>query len=186
MSTKHSKLLSLILRHDPARFRVALDSAGWTDVGALLDACARAGQPITRADLDAIVATSDKQRFALDGERIRANQGHSVDVDLGLPQVAPPALLFHGTVAEALPGIREKGLEKRARHHVHMASERAPATTVGIRRGAPVILAIRAGEMAAAGHAFYCSANGVWLADAVPPQFIDFPDAPEPRGGGRR
>ncbi len=176
MSKHHSKFLSLILRHDPARFGVVLDSAGWTDVSALLAACAAAGTPITRAELEAIVATSDKQRFALDGERIRANQGHSVPVELGLARVAPPAQLFHGTVDAALPGIRERGLEKRARHHVHLSDQQGTATSVGIRRGAPVLLVVRAAEMAAAGHAFYRSENGVWLVDAVPPEFIEFPN----------
>lgn len=178
MSTKTSKFLSLILRHEPAKFGIALDSAGWTDVDALLAAMAAHGQAITREPLAAVVRDSDKQRFALseDGMRIRANQGHSVEVDLQLPQVDPPEHLFHGTVAEALPSIRQVGLEKRARHHVHMSDVVSTASTVGLRRGAPVILTIRAREMAAAGHPFYRSANGVWLADVVPARFIDFPE----------
>ena len=164
MANKHSKFLSLILRHDPSVVGITLDSAGWTDVAALLAACAAKGTSITRAELAAIVRDSDKQRFALsdDGLRIRANQGHSVPVELGLPRVDPPAQLFHGTVTAALPEIRAKGIEKRARHHVHMSEVVATATTVGMRRGAPVLLTIRAAEMAAAGHAFYRSENGVW------------------------
>lgn len=176
--SKSSKFLSLILRHDPARFGVQLDSAGWTDVDALLAAMAAHGTSLTRDELAQLVRESDKQRFALsdDGTRIRANQGHSVEVDLQLPQVEPPEHLFHGTIAAALPAIRQTGLEKRARHHVHMSDVVSTASTVGMRRGAPIILTIRAREMAAAGHPFYRSANGVWLADHVPPQFIDEPD----------
>src|SRR6185503_2401010 len=114
--------------------------------------------------------------FALsaDGERIRANQGHSVDVDLQLAPAAPPATLFHGTVDAAIASIRAQGLLRGERHHVHLSSDIATASKVGGRRGKPVILTVRSGAMAAAGHVFYCSANGVWLTDHVPPEFIDF------------
>jgi putative RNA 2'-phosphotransferase len=173
-----SKFLSLVLRHDPARIGITLDAAGWTEVDALLAACAAHGVAITRGQLAEIVAHSDKQRFALsaDGERIRANQGHSVEVALGLAPQAPPARLYHGTVRAALDAIRATGLERRARHHVHLSADRETATKVGARRGAPVILTIRADEMAAAGHTFYRSDNGVWLTDHVPPGFIEGPD----------
>ena len=172
-----SKFLSLVLRHDPAKVGVVLDDAGWTAVATLLDALGRHGHPLTRAELDELVRTSDKQRYALspDGTRIRANQGHSVDVELDLPVTAPPTRLFHGTVAEFLPSIREKGLIKGSRHHVHMSADTETATKVGGRRGKPEILVIRAAEMAAAGHVFFRSANGVWLTDVVPPQFIEEP-----------
>jgi putative RNA 2'-phosphotransferase len=188
MSDLHiSKLLSLVLRHEPARIGITLDSAGWTDVAALLAALAAHGQPMSRAELDRLVASSDKQRFALspDGTRIRANQGHSVSVDLQLPPRRPPALLYHGTVAAALPGIRAEGLQKRKRHHVHLSADLGTATKVGGRRGAPIILTVRADAMAAAGHVFYCSANGVWLTDEVPPRFLEIPrlsedDEPSP------
>lgn len=176
MSVRASRFLSLVLRHDPARIGVVLDDAGWTDVAALLSACAQHGVPLTRAELAEIVATSDKQRFALspDGERIRANQGHSVEVDLQLTPAVPPSTLFHGTIDSAIASIRAQGLVRGQRHHVHLSSDIATATRVGGRRGKPIVLTIRAAEMAADGHIFYCSANGVWLVDHVPPKFIDF------------
>jgi uncharacterized protein (TIGR02452 family) len=176
MSVRVSKFLSLVLRHDPARIGITLDDAGWTDVDALLAACTAHGVAITRGELAAIVASSDKQRFALsaDGERIRANQGHSVEVDLQLPPAAPPATLFHGTVEPALASIRIEGLVRGKRHHVHLSRDLETASRVGARRGKPVLLTIRAADMAAAGHVFYCSANGVWLVEHVPPEFIVF------------
>jgi len=188
MSVRASKFLSLVLRHDPGRIGIVLDDAGWTDVAALLAACAQHGVSLTRADLTEIVATSDKQRFALspDGERIRANQGHSVEVDLQLAPAEPPATLFHGTVDSAIASIRAEGLVRGQRHHVHLSSDIATATRVGGRRGKPVVLTIRAGQMAAAGHVFYCSANGVWLVDHVPPEFIDFKDPVRPVRSGAR
>lgn len=172
-----SKFLSLVLRHQPQRIGITLDDAGWTDVGALLVALAAHGTHLTRDQLAAIVAGSDKQRFAMseDGERIRANQGHSVQIELGLPDAVPPARLYHGTYADAVASIHSTGLHKGARHAVHLASEVSTATTVGMRRGAPVILTIRADEMVAEGLRFQQSANGVWLTDAVPARFIDFP-----------
>src|SRR4051812_11958796 len=174
MSRSTSKFLSLILRHDPAKVGIVLDAAGWTDVAALLAALAAHGHAITRDELAEIVRTSDKQRFALspDGTRIRANQGHSVDVELELPEATPPATLYHGTVAEFLDAIRDKGLIKGSRHHVHMSADIETAKKVGGRRGKPVVLVVRAEAMAAAGHVFFLSANGVWLTDHVPPAFI--------------
>lgn len=182
MSVRVSKFLSLVLRHDPARIGITLDDAGWTDVDALLAAAGAHGVPLTRDELREIVADSDKQRFALspDGARIRANQGHSVEVDLQLAPCEPPALLYHGTVDAALPGIREEGLQRGARHHVHLSVEVDTATKVGRRRGAPVILTIRAAEMHAAGHVFYRSENGVWLVDQVPVRFILFKEISNP------
>ena len=177
VSKQTSKFLSLILRHQPEVAGITLDDAGWTDVALLLAALARAGHALTREELGALVATSDKQRFALsdDGTRIRANQGHSVEVELSLPDTAPPVVLYHGTYAPALASIRAQGLLKGTRHAVHMATEKTTASSVGMRRGAPVILVIRAGDMAAAGFRFQVSANGVWLTEHVPPQFIQFP-----------
>ncbi|HEX4419347.1 MAG TPA: RNA 2'-phosphotransferase [Kofleriaceae bacterium] len=179
MSVQISKFLSLVLRHDPAKIGIELDDAGWTEVDGLLEACAAHGVAILPDELRHLVTTSDKQRFALspDGTRIRANQGHSVPVELGLVAVAPPDRLYHGTVHEALDGIRARGLEKRARHHVHLSADAATAAKVGQRRGALFVLEIRAGEMARAGHAFYRSDNGVWLTDHVPVAFIDEPAA---------
>ena len=176
MSVRVSKFLSLVLRHDPGRIGIRLDEAGWTGVSELLAACAAHGVSITRAELTELVAASDKQRFALsaDGQRIRANQGHSVEVDLQLVAAAPPATLYHGTVASAVSSIRAGGLVRGKRHHVHLSADVETASKVGARRGEPVILAVRAGDMAAAGHAFYRSANGVWLVEHVPAALIAF------------
>lgn len=175
-ATTSSKFLSLVLRHQPALIGITLDDAGWTDVEALLRACAKHGKPLTRAQLEGLVAGSDKQRFALsdDGTRIRANQGHSVEVDLALPPAVPPAKLFHGTHPGVLDAIRTGGLIKGERHHVHLSVDVATAQKVGGRRGKPVILTVDSGAMHAAGHVFYVSANGVWLVDAVPAAFIAF------------
>lgn len=180
MTTRMSKFLSLVLRHEPGRIGITLDAAGWTDVGSLLEASAAHGVVITRDELAQIVAGSDKQRFALspDGTRIRANQGHSVAVDLALPPATPPARLYHGTIAPFVDSIRAQGLLKGARHHVHLSAEQDTATRVGGRRGTPVILTVRAADMVDAGRTFFRSNNGVWLVDHVPPRFIDFPDRP--------
>lgn len=189
-AVRASKFLSLVLRHQPELVGLTLDAAGWADVDALLAGCAARGVALSRDELRALVTGSDKQRFALsaDGRRIRANQGHSVDVELGLPAATPPARLYHGTYPGALVGIRAEGLRKGARHAVHLAADVTTAAKVGMRRGAPVLLVIRADEMAAAGHRFTVSANGVWLTEHVPVEFIDGLDAPvaPPSGRGHR
>ena len=177
--THLSKFLSLILRHQPEKVGLTLDEAGWVGVNELLAALARHGRPITRETLDHIVATSEKKRFAFsdDGGCIRASQGHSVEVELGYAPAAPPPLLYHGTVDRFLDSIREKGLIKGDRHHVHLSPDTATATTVGARRGKPVVLTIDAAAMAREGLLFYRSANGVWLTDHVPARFITFSKA---------
>lgn len=179
-----SKFLSLVLRHEPERVGLALDSAGWVDVNALLQAVNTHGVSLSRGQLDHIVATSDKKRFAFsdDRQRIRASQGHSVEVDLQYEPTKPPELLYHGTAERFLDSIRRQGLVKMERHHVHLSADRATTLQVGARRGRPVLLTIRSGEMHRSGHIFYRSANGVWLVDAVPPQLINFPG---PRGQSR-
>ncbi len=172
--TTISKFMSLVLRHRPDRIGIALDSAGWTDIADLLARAVAAGRHITRDDLNEVVATNDKRRFALsdDGLRIRANQGHSVDVELCLESVAPPALLFHGTASRFVASVMATGLHKRSRHHVHLTETFATAKAVGTRYGVPVILRIDAAAMAAQGHLFYKTDNDVWLVDAVPPNFL--------------
>ncbi|WP_131767508.1 RNA 2'-phosphotransferase [Candidatus Protofrankia californiensis] len=172
-----SRYLSRHLRHAPDAIGVVLDAAGWTPVTDLLDACARSGFPISRAELDQVVATSDKQRFAFDdtGQRIRANQGHSVRVDLGLETTPPPEVLYHGTIESFLPAIRREGLRPMGRHDVHLSTDSATARRVGARRGQPVILTVDSGAMHHAGHRFRRSANGVWLASHVPPGFLSHP-----------
>ena len=140
----------------------------------LLDACAQNERRLSRAELKEIVTTSPKQRFALsaDEQRIRANQGHSIIVDLGYEPVEPPDVLFHGTVARLLPSIRDKGLQRMERHHVHLSPDEATARAVGGRRGKPVILRIDTRAMRDAGHVFFVTPNGVWLTDTVPSSFI--------------
>lgn len=174
-TVKVSKYLSKHLRHRPERIGITLDANGWVAVDELLRATARNGFAVTRAELDHVVAVNDKQRFTVDGERIRANQGHTVAVDLDLSPAEPPAYLYHGTVARVLDTIRSEGLLPMDRHHVHLSSDRETATRVGARRGRPVVLSVDAGAMHRAGHTFRVSANGVWLADAVPPQFLRLP-----------
>jgi putative RNA 2'-phosphotransferase len=153
---------------------LTLGAGGWVPVDQLLDACARDGFPITREELLHVVATNDKQRFALDetGTLIRANQGHSAEVDLELEPVEPPALLYHGTAADTVPAIQSGGLKKMSRHHVHLSADVATARKVGVRHGSPMVFVVDAAAMRRDGHLFYRSANGVWLVDSVPPQYL--------------
>ncbi|MFF3030293.1 RNA 2'-phosphotransferase [Streptomyces rubiginosohelvolus] len=175
-TVKVSKYLSKHLRHQPERIGVTLDENGWVGVETLLSAAAFHGFAISRAELDHVVTVNDKRRFTVDGDRIRANQGHTVSVDLDLPPAEPPAYLYHGTVARAMDAIRAEGLRPMTRHHVHLSPDRETATRVGARRGRPLVLTVDAGAMHRAGHVFRVSANGVWLADAVPPEFLRLRD----------
>jgi putative RNA 2'-phosphotransferase len=177
-ATKLSRFLSLVLRHQPEIIGITLSEDGWTNVDELIAAINRHGQALDFETLEHVVETNDKKRFAFsdDGEMIRANQGHSVEVNLGYQPTPPPVILYHGTVARFLPGIRENGIQKGQRHHVHLSATLDVAITVGKRRGQPLILTVRAKEMHDAGHHFHISANGVWLTDLVPPQFIEFPE----------
>jgi putative RNA 2'-phosphotransferase len=140
----------------------------------LLAACERSGFPIAYDDLIECVATNEKQRFSFDdtGDLIRANQGHSVAVNLQLAEQPPPEILFHGTVERFLASIMAEGLKKGKRHHVHLSRDVETAQKVGARRGKPVILQVDAGKMHAAGFKFYLSVNGVWLTDAVPATYL--------------
>jgi putative RNA 2'-phosphotransferase len=171
-----SKFLSLVLRHDPAKVGLTLDPAGWAEVDELLAAMARAGQPLDRETVARIVAESDKQRFALtpDGRRIRASQGHSVAVDLGLEPTVPPEVLYHGTASRFVDSIRGAGLHAASRTHVHLSADEETARRVGQRHGKPVVLHIAAGRMHGDGRPFFRSENGVWLTDAVPADYITF------------
>jgi putative RNA 2'-phosphotransferase len=176
-TVKVSKYLSKHLRHQPGRIGLVLDEGGWVEIDTLIAAAAAHGFPFTREELDHVVAANDKQRFAVDGTRIRASQGHSVDVDLGLPPATPPPYLYHGTVARFLDAIRAEGLRPMDRHDVHLSADRETAARVGARRGRPVVLALDAGAMHRDGHVFHVSANGVWLTRAVPPEYLRFPGA---------
>ena len=175
---RKSKFLSLVLRHRPDLAGTVLDPAGWTGVGGLLEGCARAGRPMTLEELREVVAANDKKRFELspDGTRIRASQGHSVPVDLGLDPVEPAELLYHGTATRFLASIRKEGLRSGLRQYVHLSPDAATATAVGCRHGQPVVLTVRARAMHRAGHAFFLSANGVWLTAQVPAAYIGFPE----------
>lgn len=177
-----SKLLSRILRHDPAAFGITLDPAGWVSVDTLLIALREHGHRLSRQELARLVAASDKQRFALDPatDRIRAQQGHSVAVDLGLPPAVPPELLYHGTAignVEAIladsPGRSSPGgLHRGARHDVHLSADVETAHRVGARRGRHAVLVVRAAAMHADGHQFSVSGNGVWLTRQVPARYL--------------
>ena len=169
-----SKFLSLVLRHKPELIGLTLDQNGWASVEDLIRLATRHGIRLTRPLLMQIVADNEKKRFALsdNGERIRASQGHSVKVDLGLPPALPPEILYHGTASRFLESILAGGLHSANRQHVHLSPDVATAMRVGQRHGSPVVLVIRSGEMAVAGHTFFVSANGVWLTDRVPQEFI--------------
>lgn len=176
-TTRTSKFLSLVLRHQPETAHVTLDSAGWVSVDELLAGCAKARRTMSRADLEHIVATNAKKRFefSADGTRIRASQGHSVEVELAYEPMEPPPLLYHGTASRFLDAIREQGLLKMQRHHVHLSAETKRTLEVGARHGKPVLLTILAAQMHAEGHVFYRSTNGVWLVEHVPVTFLRFP-----------
>lgn len=171
---KVSKFLSRVLRHAPDDLGLVLEPGGWVPIESLLAGAATVGFPVTRDEIDEAVRTSDKQRFAIDvtGTRIRANQGHSVEVELHLEPVEPPAELYHGTAERNVSAILAGGLQRMARHHVHLSPDRETAVRVGQRHGKPVVLVVDAAGMKAAGHTFYRSANGVWLVDHVPPQYL--------------
>jgi putative RNA 2'-phosphotransferase len=171
-----SKTLSYWLRHDPAAGGLELDDGGWADVGRVLEALGRAfDPPVSREELERVVATNDKKRFALEGGRIRASQGHSVDVDLAPRRVEPPPVLYHGTTRERWAKIRESGgLSKMRPHHVHLSGDRETARRVGgrHRREEVLVLRVDAAAMRRAGHAFFVSENGVYLTDAVSLEFL--------------
>ncbi|MEM6835770.1 MAG: RNA 2'-phosphotransferase [Cyanobacteria bacterium P01_C01_bin.120] len=175
--TKLSKFLSLILRHKPQVIGLKLDANGWADVNELVDLVNLHGISISHPLLDLIVSSNDKEQFTYNSDRtkIRAQQGHSLDVDLGLIPQPPPQKLFHGTATRFLSSIQEQGLLPGTRQHVHLAVKEVDAIKVGQRHGQSVVLTVKAAEMNQAGHHFYCSDNGVWLTATVPPEYIRFP-----------
>jgi putative RNA 2'-phosphotransferase len=175
--TKISKFISLILRHNPDVIGITLDNEGWADVNELLCGLKSSGTPITLEDLQKIVQEDSKQRyvFSHDGENIRAQQGHSTSVDLAFTVKKPPIILYHGTVGQYIPSIKETGLDKRTRQYVHLSMERVTAENVGGRRGKPIILTVQSLQMFEDGYTFFLSGNGVWLTDHVPSKYILFP-----------
>jgi putative RNA 2'-phosphotransferase len=174
---KHlSKFLSLILRHKPQTIGLQLNENGWANAEQLISKMNAHGTTLDAEILNLIVETNDKQRFAFNEDKtlIRASQGHSIEVELQLKETQPPALLYHGTVEKFIPLIKEEGLKKMSRQHVHLSNNKETANAVGSRRGKPIRLTIDAGKMNKEGHPFYLSQNNVWLTDHVPAQYISF------------
>ncbi|WP_013320447.1 RNA 2'-phosphotransferase [Gloeothece verrucosa] len=171
---KISKYLSYHLRHHPEELGLELAPGGWVEVEKLLAACLEAQFPLTREELEEVVTNNDKQRFSFDQTKtlIRANQGHSVPVDLQLTSLAPPEILYHGTSTKAVPSILSQGLLKMARHHVHLSTTIEAARKVGQRQGKPVVFELDAAAMYQAGYQFFVSENGVWLVETVPPAYL--------------
>lgn len=169
-----SKFLSLVLRHAPEKIELELDSAGWTNVEDLLLKMNSNGQSINFDILHYIVETNKKKRFGFNSDKteIRANQGHSIEIEHRFKSLVPPNILYHGTGEKSIESILKNGIEKRNRHHVHLSSEKETAFKVGQRHGKPVILEVKSLEMKESGYEFYVSENNVWLTDFVPTEFI--------------
>lgn len=171
---KLGRFLSLVLRHDPSAAGITLDENGWVEVDALLAGVKRTGRHIDRQTLERIVRENNKKRYSLseDGTKIRANQGHSVEVDVELKPQSPPDILYHGTATRFVESILREGLTRQNRQHVHLSAEQGTAVNVGGRHGKPVVLRVDAAAMARDGHTFWLSENGVWLCEAVPPRYL--------------
>lgn len=171
---KISKYLSKHLRHEPDRLGITLEVGGWVGVDDLIKASRRHQFLFTRAELEVVVSSNDKQRFSFNGDKtkIRANQGHSVEVDLQLTPVIPPEILYHGTGEKTVAAIKKSGLKKMSRHHVHLSADQETAIKVGARHGRPFVFQVKAKAMEQVGFEFFCSDNGVWLVDRVPPEFL--------------
>lgn len=164
-----SKRLSYILRHKPESIGIKLDRFGYANVEELLDKL-----KMDKEELEKIVATDNKNRYSFneDKTKIRANQGHSIKVDLELKEIKPPKVLYHGTVEKFLDSIKEKGLLPQQRQYVHLSEDLDTAISVGKRRGEPIILEIDSYKMYEEGGKFYKSENGVWLTDKVDKRYI--------------
>jgi len=171
-----SKLMSYVLRHNPAELDLDMDTQGWVSIEQLIVNARSKGKTINRDLLETVVRTNDKKRFTIseDGRKIRANQGHSISVDLSLEVVTPPSVLLHGTAKKNLDSIMKDGLSKMSRHHVHLSDNKTTATAVGSRYGKPIVLKIDAERMVEDGFEFYLSENGVWLVETVPAMYIHF------------
>ncbi len=171
---KKSRFLSYVLRHDPDKIGIRLDRGGWVLIEDLVSRSRAAGVSLSEELIREIVRTCDKQRYAIspDGKRIRANQGHSVRVDLGLTAMEPPTVLYHGTATRFLDSILADGLRPGSRIHVHLSADIPTAMKVGSRHGKGVVLAVDSKAMCDQGHEFFVSENGVWLTHHVPQQFL--------------
>jgi putative RNA 2'-phosphotransferase len=176
--TQISKNLSYVLRHRPDAVGLELQEGGWISVDDLLAAFERTGKELSLPLLKQVVAESDKQRFefSADGDRIRARQGHSAEVDLGYEPATPPDVLYHGTATRNLDSIFAEGLLKGQRHHVHLSTNQETMVQVAMRHGKPVLLTVDAVRMAADGHLFYITGNNVWLTEHVPPRYLSLTD----------
>ncbi|MDR2223155.1 MAG: RNA 2'-phosphotransferase [Flavobacteriaceae bacterium] len=168
------KFLSLILRHEPSKIGVVLDENGWADVEELIQKCGKHRIVFSRKELDEIVETNNKQRYSFDETRtkIRANQGHSINIDLELQAVVPPEFLYHGTAERFLEAIKKEGIKKMSRQHVHLSQDKETAIAVGGRHGKVKVLTVLTGKMHKEGLIFFQSANGVWLTDFVSKEYI--------------
>ncbi len=169
-----SKFLSLVLRHQPSLIGITLDENGWTDVSELLQKTLAFGFYIDKSLLNYIVENNPKKRFAFNAtlDKIRASQGHSLKIELGYENQEPPEILFHGTSINSVESILNQGLLKRNRQHVHLSKDTETATKVGQRHGKPYIFEVLAKKMFSEGYKFYLSANGVWLTDHVPVEYL--------------
>ena len=177
-----SRYLCLVLRHKPEAAGIMLDRHGWADTAALIDGVSKK-YPLTQALLEEIVRTDEKGRYSFneDHTKIRANQGHSVPVDVELTETRPPAVLYHGTGAKYVDSIDAEGLLPKGRLYVHLSGDRETAVNVGRRHGSPVVYLVDAARMSADGCRFYLSVNGVWLVESVPPRYLK-KEAPAPAG----
>ena len=171
---KLGRFLSLVLRHDPHAAGITLDEHGWADVNALLAGVNRTGWKIDLFTLERIVRENNKQRYSFneDHTKIRANQGHSISVDVELREVEPPKYLYHGTASRFLPAIQAEGIRRMSRQYVHLSGDFETAMAVGKRHGIPVVITIDAAAMARDGVEFYRSENGVWLCEHVEPKYF--------------
>ena len=171
---KLSVFISLILRHKPETIGITLDENGWADVGELIKGINASGRRIDMPLLEEIVRTDNKQRYSFNEDRtlIRANQGHSINVDVELKECEPPEQLFHGTGERFAAAIRKEGLKPMSRLYVHLSKDRDTAEKVGARHGKPHIFFVHSGKMFRQGYKFYLSENGVWLTKSVPPEFL--------------
>lgn len=172
--THISKFLSLVLRHQPETIGIQLDKSGWTDIAELIEKANNYGIKFDRKILNHIVATNSKKRFAINDtfDKIRASQGHSIEIELGYTNKKPPEILFHGTGEESVYSILATGLEKRSRQHVHLSSDFETTVKVGQRHGKPFVFKVLAEQMYDDNFQFFISDNGVWLTDNVPTKYL--------------
>lgn len=176
--TRTSKFLSYVLRHNPAAIDLELDPGGWADIDALVERARAEGRTLSRSRIRHVIDAGKKTRFSLseDGSKIRANYGHSIDVNLDLEPAPPPAHLYHGTAKPALSSIREEGLQPQSRQYVHLSTTQDEASRVGQRHGPPIVLTVNAQALHNAGHALYPSTEAVWLTRRVPAEFLQSPE----------